>query len=205
MKKNAFLILVMFFFLAPISCKKKKKNAIKKTTFTVDTHFTKIQWTAYKTTDKIPVKGIFKEFSVENLQPSEKINAQILDNAKFKIPVSSLFSDDATGTRDPKIKNLFFGIMKNTTLLSGTFHITDSISGYADFTMNAVTKKLPFTYKIAHKKMKVTALMHFKEWDTQAAFESIHKACELLHTGPDGISKTWDEVKIDLDIVFKKQ
>ena len=204
MKNLTYLVLATAFFFA-VSCKKKKKHATKKTTYTVDTNFTKVQWTAYKTTDKVPVKGIFKEIFLENLQPSEKIQANILDHAKFKIPVSSLFSNDATGTRDPKIKKLFFGVMKNTILLSGTLHITDSINGYANFTMNAVTRKLPFTYKIEHKIMKASALMHFEEWHTQEAFESIHKACEILHTGPDGISKTWTEVKIDLKIAFKKQ
>ena len=205
MKNFIYFVLGVAFVFSPVGCKKSKKNAKKVATYTVDTNFTKVQWTAYKTTEKTPVKGIFKEVSVSNLQPSKKIEGHILDNAHFKIPVSSLFSNDATGERDPKIKDLFFGIMKNTTLLSGTLHITNSSNGYADFTMNGVTEPLPFTYKIENNIMKVTGLMQLKNWKIEKAFASLHKACELLHTGSDGISKTWDEVQIDLEIAFKKQ
>jgi hypothetical protein len=31
---------------------------------------------------------------------------------QFSIPVSSLFTNDATGTRDPKILKFFFGVLK---------------------------------------------------------------------------------------------
>jgi hypothetical protein len=35
--------------------------------------------------------------------------------------------------------------------------------------------------------------MNLENWDALAAVASINKACEALHTGKDGISKTWSE------------
>ena len=204
MKKITLSALIVFAIFSAVHCKKSKSKAVKKTLYTVDTNFTKVQWTAYKTTAKTPVKGIFKEVSVENITPSEKISANILNGATFRIPVSSLFSNDDTGQRDPKIKNSFFGVMKNTISLYGTLHITNEANGYANFTMNEITHKLPFTYSVKNNTMKVTGLINLNHWNAQEALQSLHKACELLHTGTDGISKTWDEVQIDLDIYFKK-
>jgi hypothetical protein len=35
-----------------------------------------------------------------------------LNGAQFSIPVNSLFTNDATGSRDPKILKFFFGVLK---------------------------------------------------------------------------------------------
>ena len=46
--------------------------------------------------------------------------------------------------------------------------------------------------------------MDLKTWQTEKALESIHQACLVLHTGPDGVSKTWDEVGINAKILTVK-
>jgi hypothetical protein len=45
--------------------------------------------------------------------------------------------------------------------------------------------------------------MNLENWDALAAV-SINKACEALHTGKDGISKTWSEVAVHADVLLNK-
>jgi hypothetical protein len=65
-----------------------------------------VSFTAYKTTDKLAVGGTFKEITLTN---TTETALGALNGTKFSIPVSSLFTNDATGTRDPKIIKFFFG------------------------------------------------------------------------------------------------
>jgi hypothetical protein len=47
--------------------------------------------------------------------------------------------------------------------------------------------------------------MNLENWDALAAVASINKACEALHTGKDGISKTWSEVAVHADVLLNKK
>jgi hypothetical protein len=48
-------------------------------------------------------------------------------------------------------------------------------------------------------------VMNLENWDALAAVASINKACEALHTGKDGISKTWSEVAVHADVLLNKK
>ena len=91
--------------------------------------------------------------------------------------------------------------MKDTANLNGTFTRMqgDDKSGtvYMELIMNQKVVELPLEYTIEGNKINMKGKMMLMEWDIQEAFDSLHKACELLHTGEDGISKTWDEVLIE--------
>jgi hypothetical protein len=56
----------------------------------------KVSFTAYKTTDK-SVRGVFKEITLTNTRQGETA-LDALNGAQF-IPVNSLFTNDATGSR----------------------------------------------------------------------------------------------------------
>ena len=93
--------------------------------------------------------------------------------------------------------------MKNTELLSGTMHIVDDFNGYADFSMNDIIEKLPFTYSVEGKTIEIKAVMNTDSWQAQSAIASINNACLELHKGSDGISKTWSDVGIAISVYFK--
>ena len=202
MKKFILLILVLTISLNTISCKKKetKENKVEKG-FIVDTNKSEIHWTAYKTTDKVPVKGKFTKLNITK-NSQGKTYAETLNGTEFSIPVSSIFSNNAD--RDYKLKTLFFGVMKNADLLSGTIHIDDANSGYVDFDMNGVVEKLAFEYRTTENSIQISSIMDTSSWQAQAAIASINNACLELHKGTDGVSKTWSDVSIDLSVYFKK-
>jgi polyisoprenoid-binding protein YceI len=203
MKTIIHSILLTVFIVAVTSCKndvKKKEKESSNTGYTIDTNRTAINWTAYKTTDKVAVAGKFTFFNITNNHSGNTIS-EALDGAEFSIPVTSVFSNNSS--RDYKIKNVFFGVMKNTELISGKIQLNDATSGLVMLTMNDTTKELPFSYVLSDQHIEMSTVMKISDW-ALPALESIHKACELLHTGPDGISKTWDEAAIDIDVYFKK-
>ncbi len=182
------------------SCKetaKDKKNDAKENiqkTYTLDVNKTSVYWTAYKTSDKVPVKGKFTEVTLENVENALSMRAA-LNGLKFTIPVSSIFSKDTI--RDGKLKKFFFGVMKNTTLISGELKITDNSNGVVALTMNGLNKELPFIYNVSGKGViTILATMDLNNWNAQEALTSLNNACKDLHTGKDGVTKTWNDVAI---------
>ncbi|MDO6813524.1 YceI family protein [Tenacibaculum soleae] len=180
--------------------KKEEVKVEKKAAFILQEADNNINWTAYKTTEKIPVNGHFQKITItangEGNTAKEAIN-----NAEFTIPVSSVFTKDTS--RDFKIKKFFFGIMDNTKLLSGKLILENDSIGYSNITMNGVTKKLPFKYSLNGKTFKLTGKLQITNWGAEKALTSLNEACKDLHKGADGVSKTWDDVTINITSTFK--
>lgn len=201
---------ICFLAFAMHSCKsdaKKEKQkettptTVKKTAaFSLQNAQNSIVWFAYKTTDKIAVKGEFKKVNItsggEGNTAKEAIN-----NAHFSIPVSSIFTKDTS--RDFKIRKFFFGVMDKTELLSGKLVLESDTNGYATITMNNTSKNLPFTYTLEGKVFKLKATMKISDWKAEKALEALNLACKDLHTGDDGVSKTWDEVALEITSTFQ--
>ena len=204
-------LLISVFILS--SCKTDKQtntpvksdiNESKDIFYSVDAGNTEVLWTAYKTTAKTAVKGKFIQLKIDNpIQSDTKQGA--LSNLNFEIPVTSFFSSNEE--RDSKIKSLFFGVMKETSFLSGSFSDVNGNENSGSVTlnlkMNNETVPVPLSYTIDDRKILLEGDINLMDWKMDEAYNSIHKACEVLHTGPDGISKTWKEVKINAVAMLK--
>lgn len=195
MKNIIILSLLLLTIFSFTSCKKNKKKEAKpiEKLFSIDSKTTVINWIAYKTTSKVPVKGQFSKLTIENPKKAPTI-MEALNGLKFSIPVSSLFTNDTI--RDGKLKNFFFGTLKNTQLISGTIKMNNETSGLADITMNGISHALPVTYIISDKKVSIFAIMDLDNWQAQAAIAALNAVCKDLHSGIDGVSKTWSDVNI---------
>ncbi|SHI98283.1 hypothetical protein [Pseudozobellia thermophila] len=212
MKKITF-IAVGLLLIGSFSCKETKKNpsegSATETTemaeqFALVKDSTKVSFTAYKTTGKVPVGGEFKEINISN-DKKGATPLETLDGVAFSIPVSSLFTNDATGTRDPKILEFFFGVMKDTELISGVFKVGEGDACSIDVTLNGETSNIPLTHKmVSETKLSFDGTMELENWKALDAVASINKACEALHTGEDGVSKTWSEVAVHAEVLLEK-
>ena len=205
--KKVILLVLAIVSIQFTSCKSEAKKDTSNSTakeektakFSVQKAQNNIDWVAYKTTEKLPVKGAFKKITVTSGGEGNTIK-EAIHNTEFNIPVSSIFTNDES--RDFKIKKFFFGMMDNTSLLSGKLILEDDTKGYANLTMNGVTKKLPFTYTITDKEFKLSGLLMLADWKGEKALTSLNNECKDLHKGADGISKTWDEVAINISTIF---
>ena len=205
MKKIIILTALTIFSFQLTSCKteeKKKtvKKAVQKATFSLKTANNSVNWTAFKTTDKIPVKGTFKKVNITKNGEGNSAK-EAIQNAEFAIPVSSIFSN--LSDRDFKLRKFFFGVMDNTKLLSGKLTLSDNTNGIASITMNGITADLPFTYTLVGKEFKLNATMNLENWNAQNAVKSLNAICKDLHKAADGISKTWNEVEINITSTFQ--
>ena len=206
MKKTFALSIIALTILAFNSCKettnKNEEQKIAQKSYSIDLDKSSIHWTAYKTSEKVPVKGQFMTFNIENIKKGTSAK-DALNGLKFSIPVSSIFSKDSI--RDGKLNTFFFDIMKNTKLITGTLTIGSENSGTVDLTMNGIDKEMPVTYTLENDIMTINAMMNLDNWQAQAALKSINEACKVLHTGPDGITKTWNEVDIEVIVPVKQE
>ncbi|RSK39272.1 YceI family protein [Mangrovimonas spongiae] len=210
MKKISYFLIVLT--LSLLSCKDNKKETKTETgtetttevttteKFVVKPEATSVKWTAYKTTEKTPVGGEFTVLKFD--EKSGNSPEEALNNLTFSIPVSSLFTND--DVRDGKLKESFFGAMLDTELISGT--ITSSNGNYvASITMNGVTENLPLDINITdERRVTLTGTMDLKTWNALDALESLNKVCFDLHKGPDGVSKTWEDVAIEVSTYLRK-
>ncbi|MDA9339633.1 YceI family protein [Polaribacter sp.] len=201
---SVFLLTVIYFS----GCKSEPKavstkeivNEIPKSSakFSLKEAKNDIRWTAYKTTEKIPVNGQFKKVNITANGDGSTIK-EAIHNTSFSIPVSSIFTKDSS--RDYKIRKFFFSFM-DTSLLSGTLEISTATTGVATIRMNGITDKVPFSYTINDNVFSMKSTLDINKWNVKAAIASLNKVCEELHKGADGISKTWDEVSLNITSTF---
>ncbi|MEN8928772.1 MAG: YceI family protein [Flavobacteriales bacterium] len=176
------------------------------TKYQIDDESISLSFMAYKTTDKVGVKGQFGKINITESELSD-VKEKAINNVSFSVPVSSLFTGNES--RDWKLVNLFFGVMDKTEFLSGTFHSHEANmedgQGVLDLTMNGKTCDLPYTYEMKGDSMFISTKLNVMEWNGQEAMDSLNKACYELHKGADGISKTWSEVDISASVVVAKR
>ena len=205
MKKLSTLFFALFVAFQLTSCGSEKKEEDKEkkastAAFVLSDAKSKVEWTAYKFTEKSPVKGQFRKVNITEGGEGNTVK-EAINNAKFSIPISSVFTMNTD--RDYKIKKFFFGIMKDPELLSGVLEIENDTLGYANLTMNEISNKLPFKYTIEGKKFSMTTRMDVLNWNAQSSIDSLNAICKDLHKGLDGISKLWSEVAINVNTTFK--
>ena len=202
--KHIFLVLASLCIITT-SCKKKTESPNTEATKEVENSYqvssqgSEVHWTGYKFTEKTPVTGKFKTITVTKA-PTAKSQLAAFNGVEFSIPTSSIFSDNAI--RDGKLASLFFGIMDQTEFITGTF-VTKEEHIFLNLKMNGKLKEIPLEHNIADRHVRLQGTLNILDFGAEAAFNSIHKACELLHTGTDGVSKTWEDVAIEA-IVFLK-
>ena len=160
---------------------------------------TTLKWTAYKTTDKLGVKGTFNSIIVENNEKGNSIE-DIINSTKFKIPTSSVFTGN--DPRDILIKKYFFGAMMNTDTIYGSFSSAKDGNGLVAIKMNNVKFKNDFTYSFNNDSLKINTRLLLDNWNGYTALSSLHEQCFDMHTGPDGVSKTWPDVDLEIVSVF---
>jgi len=207
MKKLKLLLIALI--ISVTSCKNEKKETetkIEETPvaekFVIKPEATSVKWTAYKTTEKVGVGGEFTTVNFDNKEGASPEEA--LNNLNFSIPISSLFTNDATNTRDAKIKTSFFGAMVDTAFLKGTIKYINNKYA-ASLTMNGVTSDIPLDIEITdERRVKLTGTMNLKDWNALDALASLNKVCFDLHKGADGVSKTWEDVAIEVNTYLRK-
>jgi polyisoprenoid-binding protein YceI len=175
----------------------KKNNSI------FDSNATQIGFGAFKTTEKKEVKGWFNEFQINQVIDTNKVELAFA-NATFTISVNSLETNDSG--RNQRILTEFFAKTNSTDTIKGkviSFN-KDSALIKVKIDFNAIQKEVPFQYSMSGDTLKLNATINLLDFNAIPALESLNKACEALHKGSDGVSKTWSDVNLYLNTVLRK-
>lgn len=165
-----------------------------------------VRWTAFKTNDKVGVGGQFDVVNVTAGEKSTKIT-EVLETIKFNISTSS--TNTANADRDKKIVEHFFNTMESTDIILGQVKSAtgDNNSGTCVFylTLNNVEKEVTLDYTVKDDVITLTGEIDMTDFGAESAVEAINKACEALHTGADGVSKTWPNVELAIEAKLTKE
>ena len=163
-------------------------------------------WTAYKTTQKLAVAGTFKDFKLTAGGAADSV-PNAISGASLSIVPSSV--DSGLEVRNQTIATKYFAVFAP----DAPFEVRvasvdgDNTSGTANLTIdiNGTQKTLAFPYTVTDDgQLSAKATMEMMDFGLKTAFDSIHKACEVLHIGPDGISKTWTDVELSVTAKLTK-
>lgn len=203
MNKIAIVALALSVFA--VSCKKEEKvetpieETVVETGLKIISDSTKVNWTAYKTTDKVAVGGSFTEIELKDTKQGNTPQ-EVLEGARFSIPVSSVFTNNPE--RDGKLKEFFFMVLKDPEFLAGEIHFKEGVASLL-LTLNGITKEVAIETSFENNKFTVNGTLNLEDFGAEDAVASINNACYDLHKGADGVSKTWSEVGISGSVVFE--
>ena len=190
----------LFLNLAPAS-------ANLECSYSIDTNSVEINWTAFKTTQKVGVQGSFTEVTffgdVDNAFSVSSLLGDL--EAEVKVKDKSIIHTNNLG-RDQNIFDHFFAHFKKKPVLRGVIQKVNGNNLEGEFllnlTMNQKTLAVPMRYTRDDQGVFVAkGGIDMLDFGLAGALGKIHQACEQLHKGADGVSKTWPLV--DLKLVAK--
>ncbi len=165
-----------------------------------------VNWTAFKTNDRLGVKGHFDEFKVW-LPEDVSSPVAALVGTSFDIGTKSVNTGDLV--RDPKLVKFFFNVLTDGQTIKGSIKSADGNekegNGLIELMFNGVTKDISYTYQIKGNNIYLKTGIDLEEWDGSDAVKSLNTECYDLHTGADGASKLWPDVEIEVVAALKKK
>lgn len=164
----------------------------------------KVEWTAYKLTEKVGVSGSFNTTQLDGPSSASSLT-DLAGGLSMEIDGRSIESGNPG--RNATVSQFFFQVFAPSPTITGK---VESVDGNDEkgtlqiaITMNGTTRTVPFAYTIsADHQVEATATIDMMDFAMQKPFDSLHKACEEQHTGEDGVSKTWTEVGLKLSGAF---
>ena len=170
--------------------------------YEVITDSTSMTWTAYKTTDKVGVSGTFDQIELKGLEKADDVFG-VFANSGFSISVGSVNS--ANPDRDKKITEHFFGTMLETAELTGRVASLTSDKAEVVMVMNGISMKQEMDLETdGETYVKMSADLDLNNWNLAQSLGALNEICFDLHKGADGESKLWDEARVELKVMLKK-
>ncbi len=174
--------------------------------YSVDPAAVRVAWTAYKTTDKIAVEGVFDTVEITGAKPAASL-AEALEGITVIVNTSSINS--ANPERDAKIIKFFFGMMSNWEKVIGDIVAVQGDENRGEITLdlslNGITRQIVVPYVQERGVLVFQTEVDLTEWNADSSIASLNRACYDLHTGPDGVSKLWPTVRFEVRAPFEKR
>lgn len=155
----------------------------------------KLNWTAFKTPQKVGVKGGFTEFKIKSKTSDSILN--VIKSATFTVNTASVSTGDKA--RDAKIAKFFFNADKAKVGIAGKVNSITSGVAQVEYTINKTKKIVPMTIVVKDDLATLSGKIDVLDFMLNDQLTALNTACSQLHQG-----KTWSDVEISLEASFKK-
>ena len=161
--------------------------------YTYNSESTVVEWTAFKFTEKAPVKGTFNEIKVEAL-PSAESQKELLESLQFSLSTASVETQNEE--RNGKIAKLFFGTIQTDAITGKMKKIGEKGTATVEITLNKIARDVPGKYTLEDGVFTFSSTIDVVDWNATKGINLLNEVCKDLHTGSDGKSKLWSQVDI---------
>lgn len=204
MKKSIYLFAGILLSMTLASCSSDVESAEDQTgapvcTYTYNEGATTISWTAYKTSEKVPVGGGFNSYVVEAVSGTNALD--VVKSMSFSIETNSVETNNPD--RNTKIAEHFFKSINTEKITGKVKDLSGDGSAVVTITMNGVDFDTKGDYTLEGENFSFKAVIDVSSWNGMSGIEALNTVCKDLHTGEDGVSKLWSEVEISFQTTLK--
>lgn len=165
-----------------------------------------LKWKAFKFTERTGVEGSFTKFEALGNKSGKSV-VLLAEGLKFSIDTGSVHTNNPD--RDSKISKFFFGTMKETAKITGSFQKVKLAgnAGTAELVLkiNGETKTVPVNFTVSENlKIELKGTVDMNVFRAQKSVDSLNKECNAQHIGKDGKTKLWNDVEFSLNTVLKQ-
>jgi polyisoprenoid-binding protein YceI len=168
-------------------------------TYTYNEGMTSLDWTAYKTSEKVPVEGSFNDFEITAESASDPLD--VAKSMSFTIETASVETNNPD--RNAKISEHFFKTINTSQITGSVKSLNEDGSAVVSIKMNGVDFDVKGTYTLEDLVFSFKASIDVASWNGVSGIEALNAVCKDLHTGADGVSKLWSEVALSFSTTLK--
>jgi hypothetical protein len=155
-----------------------------------------VEWTAFKTTEKIAVKGTFKSVNVQGETKADSL-LRLFKGLNVSVDRASVETGNPA-RNDTLVKSFFSKLAAGEIRGKIVEYIAEKNSLFMMLAFNGQNKRV--TMKVDHQGDDYTATgsLDIMDYSAGPALHLLNQACLELHKGKDGVSKTWSDVDLSL-------
>ena len=157
----------------------------------------KLEWTAYKTPQKLGVKGSFDKFEINTKKNQSKTIEKAIKDASFSLDSTTVNTGDPG--RDERLVSFFFTKNKKAVKISGEVKSIKKDKVEVEFNINGTKKVVPMTLDIQDTKVTLVGSIDVMDFVMGDNLSALAEACKVEHEG-----KTWSTVDLNLAAQFTK-
>jgi hypothetical protein len=202
-KINYSLLLVASVILgACTSGEETSADAVSSCAYSYDQENSVLEWTAFKFTEKAPVKGTFNSIQVDGLSSAESAK-ELIESLSFSIETGTVETQNEE--RNGKIAKYYFETTNTPKITGKVKSLSDNGKATFEITMNGKPVDVVGVYTVVGKTFSFTATIDVAKWDSLEGIDTLNEICKDLHTGADGKSKLWSEIDLSFTTTLKKE
>lgn len=202
-KINYSLLLVASVIIGACSSgEEKTAEAASSCTYSYDEESSVLEWTAFKFSEKAPVKGTFNQMKIDALSGAETPK-EMIESMSFSIETGTVETQNEE--RNGKIAKYYFETTNTPKITGKVKSLSDNGKATVEITMNGKPVDVLGTYSLEGETFSFAATIDVAKWDALEGINTLNEICKDLHTGADGKSKLWSEVDLSFSTTLKKE